>query len=155
MKHLIFLLFFLFSFYGYTALINCSECNKEVSNKAKACPNCGAPIAQLLCDCRIIEQSEIGQSSNKAYANIGYSKKYRNCFLIVEKQKYMESGHRLSKTYGNVYSEIFHAVLNNTGSVILELSEGAYRVQIKNGNRSLNKERFKVESGDTFSVTFK
>ena len=28
------------------ALINCSECNHEVSDKAEACPKCGAPIAQ-------------------------------------------------------------------------------------------------------------
>lgn len=26
------------------ALINCSECGKEVSNKAVSCPNCGNPI---------------------------------------------------------------------------------------------------------------
>lgn len=26
------------------ALINCSECKKEVSDRAAACPNCGAPI---------------------------------------------------------------------------------------------------------------
>jgi len=26
-------------------LINCSECGKEVSDKAAACQNCGAPIA--------------------------------------------------------------------------------------------------------------
>ncbi len=26
------------------ALIKCSECGKEVSDKAPACPNCGAPI---------------------------------------------------------------------------------------------------------------
>jgi hypothetical protein len=26
------------------ALINCGECNKEVSDKAASCPNCGAPI---------------------------------------------------------------------------------------------------------------
>ncbi|MBE7645961.1 zinc ribbon domain-containing protein [Tenacibaculum finnmarkense] len=29
------------------ALINCSECGKEISNKAKNCPNCGNPINQL------------------------------------------------------------------------------------------------------------
>ncbi|WP_206046916.1 zinc ribbon domain-containing protein [Mangrovimicrobium sediminis] len=28
------------------ALINCPECDKEVSDKAPACPNCGAPIAK-------------------------------------------------------------------------------------------------------------
>ncbi len=27
------------------ALIKCSECGKEVSEKAATCPNCGAPIA--------------------------------------------------------------------------------------------------------------
>jgi len=27
------------------ALISCSECGKEVSDKAASCPNCGAPIA--------------------------------------------------------------------------------------------------------------
>jgi hypothetical protein len=26
------------------ALINCLECNKEISDKAISCPNCGAPI---------------------------------------------------------------------------------------------------------------
>lgn len=29
------------------ALINCSECGKEVSNKAIACPNCGAPVDNM------------------------------------------------------------------------------------------------------------
>ena len=28
------------------ALLNCSECNKEFSNQAAACPNCGAPSKQ-------------------------------------------------------------------------------------------------------------
>lgn len=27
------------------ALIPCSECGKEISDKAKSCPNCGAPVA--------------------------------------------------------------------------------------------------------------
>ncbi len=27
------------------SLIKCNECGKEVSDKAKACPNCGNPIA--------------------------------------------------------------------------------------------------------------
>ena len=28
------------------ALINCTECGKEVSDRAKTCPNCGCPIIQ-------------------------------------------------------------------------------------------------------------
>ena len=27
------------------ALINCTECNKEISDKAQTCPGCGAPVA--------------------------------------------------------------------------------------------------------------
>lgn len=26
------------------AIINCPECNKEISNKAQNCPNCGFPV---------------------------------------------------------------------------------------------------------------
>src|SRR5262245_5004285 len=29
------------------ALINCSECGKQVSDRAASCPNCGNPIAQI------------------------------------------------------------------------------------------------------------
>lgn len=29
------------------ALISCSECGKEVSDKAASCLNCGAPIAEI------------------------------------------------------------------------------------------------------------
>lgn len=28
------------------AMIKCSECGKEISDKAKTCPNCGAPVVQ-------------------------------------------------------------------------------------------------------------
>jgi len=30
------------------ALINCSECGKEISDKARSCPNCGNPIHQTI-----------------------------------------------------------------------------------------------------------
>lgn len=29
------------------ALINCPECNKEISDRAKACPNCGFPMDEV------------------------------------------------------------------------------------------------------------
>jgi DNA-directed RNA polymerase subunit RPC12/RpoP len=32
------------------ALIKCSECGKEISDKAPACPSCGAPLAAKLND---------------------------------------------------------------------------------------------------------
>jgi TM2 domain-containing membrane protein YozV len=28
------------------SLINCPECNKEISNRASSCPNCGCPIVK-------------------------------------------------------------------------------------------------------------
>jgi len=30
------------------ALINCSECNKEISSKAANCPNCGCPLSEMV-----------------------------------------------------------------------------------------------------------
>jgi len=30
------------------ALIKCSECNKEVSNRASACPHCGCPVSSVV-----------------------------------------------------------------------------------------------------------
>ena len=35
------------------ALINCKECNKEISSAAKACPNCGAPVIKKSSGARI------------------------------------------------------------------------------------------------------
>ena len=29
------------------ALVNCPECNNEVSNKAMACPKCGYPLSSV------------------------------------------------------------------------------------------------------------
>jgi hypothetical protein len=31
---------------GIMALVNCSECAREISDKAAACPHCGIPIGQ-------------------------------------------------------------------------------------------------------------
>lgn len=30
------------------ALIKCTECGKEFSDKAAACPNCGCPIQEIV-----------------------------------------------------------------------------------------------------------
>lgn len=37
------------------ALIKCSECGKQVSDKATSCPNCGAPIKNLTNDVIMIQ----------------------------------------------------------------------------------------------------
>lgn len=47
------------------ALIKCSECGKEISDKAKSCPNCGCPISAILQEdepkLEIIEPSQFPQ----------------------------------------------------------------------------------------------
>ena len=41
------------------ALINCSECGKEISNKAEVCVNCGNPISLLESNNKIISNDEL------------------------------------------------------------------------------------------------
>lgn len=43
------------------ALMHCPECNKEVSDKAKACPNCGYPIS--LTDENSSKNSNLGEGN--------------------------------------------------------------------------------------------
>lgn len=58
------------------ALINCPECNKEVSDKAPACPNCGVPIYTPdkeyivcpVCKSKDVTTSKKGFSGKKAVA---------------------------------------------------------------------------------------
>lgn len=44
------------------ALIKCSECGKQVSDKAQACPNCGAPISTGL-HCPECGSTDVGRIS--------------------------------------------------------------------------------------------
>ncbi len=36
-------------------LLSCPECKKQVSDQAKACPNCGYPVEEMLKKTRIFE----------------------------------------------------------------------------------------------------
>jgi RNA polymerase subunit RPABC4/transcription elongation factor Spt4 len=47
------------------ALINCPECNKEISDKVKVCPNCGYPFE----DEEVIVEQEKSNSLNKLVNN--------------------------------------------------------------------------------------
>jgi uncharacterized membrane protein YvbJ len=58
------------------ALINCPECNKEISVKVKACPHCGFPF----------EPSEeiVNVLSEKGAGNVlKYPKKKRTALIIL------------------------------------------------------------------------
>lgn len=63
------------------ALINCSECNKEISDKAISCPHCGNPINEIQqptiteeylccpkCKSKKLHTEQIGFSGGKALA---------------------------------------------------------------------------------------
>ena len=45
------------------ALIKCSECGKEISDKANNCPNCGCPIDKIRDFSEDIEMSNISVNS--------------------------------------------------------------------------------------------
>jgi hypothetical protein len=51
------------------ALINCPECNKEISDKAESCPNCGCPI-------NIVGQSMIQENKTK-------TKKSKKKYILI------------------------------------------------------------------------
>ena len=68
------------------ALIKCPECGKEVSDKAKACPNCGYPIASTQDEMdESVEKGNSPGSDNKHLAteNPAMTKKKRTAVLIA------------------------------------------------------------------------
>ena len=53
------------------ALIKCSECGRQVSDKAESCPQCGAPIASALeTEAAGIKLRTIQQTSKRLKAHI-------------------------------------------------------------------------------------
>lgn len=56
------------------ALINCPECNKEISGSASQCPNCGFPISQGSSEKIIVQQK--GEGCFLQTLNLG-------CLLIL------------------------------------------------------------------------
>lgn len=48
------------------ALVNCPECNHQVSDKAISCPNCGFPIAET------IKQENVNTNTNNDFDNKRY-----------------------------------------------------------------------------------
>jgi len=53
------------------ALINCTECKKEISDKATACPGCGAPIKKSD-NSEVKEVSDSSGMSKSTSALIGF-----------------------------------------------------------------------------------
>lgn len=62
------------------SLIKCPECNKDMSDKAAACPSCGCPIDTVIAERqRIKEESEIKKQQEDAEIAVG--KKYKRQVL--------------------------------------------------------------------------
>ena len=55
------------------ALINCKECGKQISSKAKSCPGCGCPIVYSM-----EERTITIQKTSKEYKAMGCV-----CFLLL------------------------------------------------------------------------
>lgn len=74
------------------ALIKCDECGKEVSDKAKSCPNCGCPIFEEKEESKVIifglSQMGLLGGKLKIYADgeyMGEVKKGQNLEFQIEK----------------------------------------------------------------------
>lgn len=59
------------------ALINCPECGKEVSDKAKACPNCAYPIAKLK-ESNVVEHDEATETETQQNKEVSTKIKINN-----------------------------------------------------------------------------
>ena len=74
------------------SLIKCSECGKEVSSKAKSCPNCGCPIYEEKEESKVIiyglSQMGILGGKLKIYVDgeyVGEVKKGQNLEIPIDK----------------------------------------------------------------------
>ena len=71
------------------ALINCPECNKEISDKAKKCPHCGFLVNNMI-TCPECNRSI--DKTNESCPHCGYPLKNSNQFnLSVDLKKYVQS----------------------------------------------------------------
>lgn len=60
------------------SLINCPECGKEISDKVKACPNCGFPLVEE----QVVETPNLPQQVELTKVNLG-TKNYKKPLMIV------------------------------------------------------------------------
>ena len=52
------------------AMIKCSECGNDVSDKAGSCPNCGAPISNSPSSSRTIEETSKTWKSHQLFGGL-------------------------------------------------------------------------------------
>lgn len=65
------------------ALINCFECGKQISDKATACPNCGAPIEKVLEQKADSSETKITENNKEIHIKESPSKPLSNLISIA------------------------------------------------------------------------
>ncbi|GFI44867.1 hypothetical protein IMSAGC019_00175 [Lachnospiraceae bacterium] len=95
------------------ALINCPECNREVSDKADICPNCGFGVAKY-----IERQNKISKIQEEAE---------KEAYLYVKKKKREEEeeGERVKRIDEDLKSIIYNEAVCKYGSESLKDVEKA------------------------------
>ena len=61
------------------ALVKCPECGKGISNKAKACPNCGYPLETEESIISIVPERETNIEYNCPYCNAAVNENDEYC----------------------------------------------------------------------------
>ncbi|MDE6148644.1 MAG: ribosomal protein L7/L12 [Ruminococcus sp.] len=110
------------------SLINCPECNKQISNKAKSCPHCGFPV----------EEHTHFEIHNSTICYDIFIVSIRGNENLLKTISYLRQIHGLSlaeakKITDNLPQTVFRNVsLNNAEKIKASLSELGCTIELKN-----------------------
>lgn len=100
------------------ALITCTECGKEFSDKAPACPNCGCPTEDMLPDqseqANYIEDSDRLETGNDSIASKAFDFVKNSANTLADRQR---ESVRCTKKIGPVQIDENHDMFRITGAV--------------------------------------
>lgn len=109
------------------ALIICTECGREFSDKAEACPNCGCPTEYLKCEFQKeqIQTTEDNESKQETAAEYVSDKNVTNTepeetgFVLVSEDEY-QSGLKKSLQMKRMKAHLkrFHTAMMKMGLII-------------------------------------
>lgn len=92
------------------AMMNCPECGREVSDKAKSCPNCGTPIKKLKNALSVWEKAIIITIVFTVVAVIAISV-YAHWYRVREEKEFSENfwsseeGQKVSKAHDELMED--------------------------------------------------
>lgn len=89
------------------ALINCPECNKEISDKVKACPHCGFPMDESIQKVEVVKSKQI-------YFILGFILILAISFLIgikIRNDKLKEEQRKIEESYLTDYKTAYDSLL--------------------------------------------